>query len=255
MQDFAVELFPASKEIALPGFTIHISSTVFTTWGILAVVLLLALVFRFVLVPRLKDRPKGPQQLLEAAVETLDKYVGSKLHGTGEAFGAYIFSLALLLIASAFVELLGLRGPTTDITMTFALGLITFFLVNWFGFRRRGFVGRLKAFRNPFLVLSDLVAPISMACRLFGNMFGGMIIIELLYHAMGHFAVALPSVAGLYFNLFHPLIQAFIFITLTLSYIAEASEVEEATPSAPTAPPSPSETLEAAGTGPPRGAS
>jgi F-type H+-transporting ATPase subunit a len=66
-----------------------------------------------------------------------------------------------------------------------------------------------------------------MACRLFGNMFAGMIIIDLLYFAMKKFAVVLPGVAGLYFNLFHPLIQAFIFITLTLSYIAEAAETEE----------------------------
>ncbi|MCL1952258.1 MAG: F0F1 ATP synthase subunit A [Oscillospiraceae bacterium] len=226
MKEFPVELFPEPVEIALFGHAFRVSQTVLTTWGILAAVLALALVYRFALAPRLKDNPKGPQQALEAAVEGLDSYVGSKLHGMGDSFGAYIFSLALLLVASAFVELLDIRAPTTDITMTLALGLITFFLVNYYGFKRRGLRGRMKAFRNPFLVLSDMVAPISMACRLFGNMFGGMIIIELLYYAMGNFAVALPSVAGLYFNVFHPLIQAFIFITLTLSYIAEASETE-----------------------------
>jgi len=226
MQGFAVELFPVSREVLLLGHTFHISSTVFTAWGIIAVILVLALVFRLVFVPRFKDNPRGLQRALEAAVEGLENYTGSKLHGMGEAFGAYIFSLALMLISSAFVELLGLRAPTTDVTMTFALGLITFFLVNWYGFRRRGVLGRLKALRNPFLVLSDVVAPVSMACRLFGNMFGGMIIIDLLYFAMGKFAIALPGVAGLYFNLFHPLIQAFIFITLTLSFIAEAAEPE-----------------------------
>jgi F-type H+-transporting ATPase subunit a len=226
MNGFLVELFPEPVEIALFGHVFRVSATVLTTWGIIAAVLALALVYRLALVPRLKDKPKGPQRALEAAVEGLDNYVGSKLHGMGDSFGAYIFTLALLLVSSAFVELLGIRGPTTDITMTLALGLITFFLVNYYGFRRRGFLGRLKAMKNPFLALSDLVAPVSMACRLFGNMFGGMIIIDLLYYAMGNFAVALPSVAGLYFNVFHPLIQAFIFITLTLSYIAEASETE-----------------------------
>ena len=227
MQGFAVELFPESKEVTLLGHVFHISSTVFVGWGIVAAILVLALAFRLFMVPRFRDNPKGLQRLLEAAVESLDKYVGGKLHGMGEAFGAYIFSLALLLVASAFVELLGVRAPATDITMTFGLALITFFLVNYYGFKRRGFRGRLKSLRNPFLALSDIVAPVSMACRLFGNMFGGMIIIDLLYFAMKKFAVVLPSVAGLYFNLFHPLIQAFIFITLTLSYIAEASEPVE----------------------------
>ena len=226
MQGFEVNLFPPSKAFALPGFTAHISETVFTTWGILAAVLALALVFRFVFVPRFKDQPKGPQRILEAIIESLDKYVNSKLHGMSEVFGAYIFSLTLMLIASAFVELLDLRAPTSDVTMTLGLAVITFFLVNFYGFKRQGLRKRLKSFRNPFLVLSDLISPVSMACRLFGNMFGGMIIIELLYTAMGKFAIALPGVAGLYFNLFHPLIQAFIFITLTLSNIAEAAETE-----------------------------
>jgi len=226
MQGFAVDLFPEPEKITLFGHVFHISSTVLTTWGIIAAVLVLALVFRFALVPRFKDNPKGLQRALEAAVEGLDNYVGSKLHGTGEAFGAYIFSLALLLISCAFVELLGLRPPTSDFTMTLGLAAVSLFLVNLYGFKRRGLRGRLKAFRNPFLLLSDFISPVSMACRLFGNMFGGMIIIDLLYVAMGKFAVALPSVVGVYFNVFHPLIQAFIFITLTLSNIAEASEAE-----------------------------
>jgi len=224
MQGFDVELFPEPEEIALFGHFFHVSSTVLTTWGIISVILVLALVFRLCLVPRFKENPRGLQRALEAAVEGLDKYVGSKLHGTGEAFGAYIFSLALLLISCAFVELLGLRPPTSDFTMTLGLATLSLVLVNIYGFKRRGFRGRLKSFRNPFLLLSDFITPVSMACRLFGNMFAGMVIIDLLYFAMGKFAVALPSVVGVYFNVFHPLIQAFIFITLTLSNIAEASE-------------------------------
>jgi F0F1-type ATP synthase membrane subunit a len=46
----------------------------------------------------------------------------------------------------------------------------------------------------------------------------------LLYMALGNNAVGIPAVAGLYFNAFHPLIQAFIFVTLTLTFINEAVE-------------------------------
>ena len=69
-----------------------------------------------------------------------------------------------------------------------------------------------------------MAVPVSLACRLFGNMLGGLIVMDLLYFAMGNYAVALPSVVGLYFNVFHPLIQAFIFVTLTLTFIGEAVE-------------------------------
>ena len=77
----------------------------------------------------------------------------------------------------------------------------------------------------PLRMISDIAVPVSLACRLFGNMLGGMIIVmDLLYSAMGNLAVGVPSLVGLYFNAFHPLIQAYIFVTLTLTFINEAVE-------------------------------
>ena len=55
-------------------------------------------------------------------------------------------------------------------------------------------------------------------------MLGGMIVMDLLYMALGNAAIGFPSVLGLYFNVFHPLIQTYIFITLTLTFIGEAVE-------------------------------
>jgi F-type H+-transporting ATPase subunit a len=76
----------------------------------------------------------------------------------------------------------------------------------------------------PMKIVSDIAIPISLACRLFGNMLGGMIVMELLKGALGGYASGIPGIAGLYFNLFHPLIQAYIFITLSLTFIDEAME-------------------------------
>ncbi len=56
----------------------------------------------------------------------------------------------------------------------------------------------------PFKLLSDIAVPISLACRLFGNMLGGMIVVELVYFALGAFSVGIPAGVGLYFNAFHP---------------------------------------------------
>ena len=66
--------------------------------------------------------------------------------------------------------------------------------------------------------------PVSLACRLFGNMLGGMIVMDLLKSSLGGYAVGIPAVAGLYFNLFHPLIQTYIFVILSLTFINEAAE-------------------------------
>ena len=51
-----------------------------------------------------------------------------------------------------------------------------------------------------------------------------MIVVELIYYALGAFSVGIPAVLGLYFNAFHPLIQFFIFINLSLTFIGEAVE-------------------------------
>lgn len=73
-------------------------------------------------------------------------------------------------------------------------------------------------------ILSDIAVPVSLACRLFGNMIGGMIVMELLKSVLGGYAAGIPAVAGLYFNLFHPLIQTYIFVILSLTFINEAIE-------------------------------
>ena len=134
------------------------------------------------------------------------------------------------MIGCAVAELFGYRAPTSDITMTFAMSLITFALINYYGLKKKGVGGRIKSLASPtpivfpMKIVSDIAVPVSMACRLFGNMLGGMIVMELLYSALGAFAIGIPSIIGLYFNVFHPLIQAFIFVTLTLTFINEAIE-------------------------------
>jgi F-type H+-transporting ATPase subunit a len=134
------------------------------------------------------------------------------------------------MMMSAFLELFRLRAPTADIMMTAALALLTFIMINVYGISRKGAGGRIKALASPtpvvfvFRVITEFALPVSMACRLFGNMLGGMIVMDMLYSALGYGAVGIPSVIGLFFNIFHPLIQAFIFITLTLTFINEAIE-------------------------------
>ena len=225
-EKFSVSIWAERVEI----FGISVSSTVITTWVVMLVLIVVAVILRLTVINRMKDEPKGLQNALETAVETLEKYTDSKAEGTGSGLAAYLFVLALFMIGCAVVELFGYRAPTSDITMTFAMSLITFFLINYYGLKKKGLGGRIKSLASPtpivfpMKIVSDIAIPVSMACRLFGNMLGGMIVMELLYSALGAFAIGIPSIVGLYFNVFHPLIQAFIFVTLTLTFINEAIE-------------------------------
>ena len=217
---FNVEIW--AERVDVGGFSL--SMTVVYTWIIMAALTLVALILRLTVIPRMQETPKGAQNVLEILVENLVKYTKSYVGDLGDNLPAYLFTVAAFMVGSAILELFGVRAPTSDITMTFSMALITFVLINYYGLKVKGVGGRLKRYKNPMNLVSDLAIPVSLACRLFGNMLGGLIVMDLLYFAMGSYAVAVPSVVGLYFNVFHPLIQAFIFVTLTLTFIGEAVE-------------------------------
>lgn len=211
-------------------FGMDISTTVVWTWIIMAVIVVIALILRFTVLRKMEERPRGAQNAVELIVETITNYTGSNVHGEGEFLGSYMFTVAVLLVGCAVLELFGIRTPGSDITFTFALGIITFILINVYGVKKKGVAGRIKAMSNPtpvvlpIKIVTDFAIPVSLAARLFGNLLGGMIIMDLLYTALGNNAVGIPSVAGLYFHVFHPLLQAYIFVTLSLTFIKEAVE-------------------------------
>jgi len=225
-QELEFSLWP--ERIDIFGFSL--SYTIIFTWIAMAVLITTAIVIRLTVFRNPKDTPGGAQNVVELIVEAVSKYTNAQAHGTGEFLCSYILSIGSLLIMSAFLELFRVRPPTADITMTFSLAFMTFLFINIYGIKKKGIIGRIKSLASPtplvfpFRLVSDLAIPVSMACRLFGNMLGGMIVIDLLYMALGSNAVGIPSVFGLYFNAFHPLIQTFIFVTLTLTFINEAIE-------------------------------
>jgi len=225
-QELEFSLWP--ERVNIFGFSL--SYTIIFTWIAMAVLITAALIIRFAVFRNPKDTPGGAQNVVELIVEAVSKYTKTQAHGTGEFLCSYILSVGSLLIMSAFLELFRVRPPTADITMTFSLAIMTFIFINVYGIKKKGVFGRIKSLASPtplvfpFRLISDLAIPVSMACRLFGNMLGGMIVIDLLYMALGSNAVGIPSVFGLYFNAFHPLIQTFIFVTLTLTFINEAIE-------------------------------
>lgn len=225
--DASFEMF--SPRITL--FGISFARTTVLTWGIIGIVLVLALIFRFAVFPKFDpETPKGFQNVIELSVEAMEKFAGGVLGSYTKQLAPYMYSLAVFMIFSAFSELFGFRPPTSDLLITLAMGLITFVLINFCGVLKKGIGGRVKSLAKPtpiifpFKIISDIATPISLACRLFGNMVGGMIVMDLLKSVLGGYAVGIPAVAGLYFNLFHPLIQTYIFIILSLTFINEAVE-------------------------------
>lgn len=231
-----IEFEMFSERIDIFGITL--AKTTLIGLGVLIVLIILLVLLRVFCISKFQtDSPGYLQTALETAVEFTDNFVKN---ATGEFtkknLPPFMLSIAILMFGCALSELFGLRAPTSDLTFTLSLGLCTFALLNIYGIRKNGVIGRLKnmggaipAMRPlmiPLKAVSDVSVPISLACRLFGNMMGGMLVMDLLKGVLGGYGSGLPAIAGLWFNLIHPGIQIYIFVTLSLTFIDEAMELE-----------------------------
>ena len=230
-EKFTVDIIPPRVDFTILGY--QPSETLITGWGVTAVLIIAAVILRIFFIPKLSDVPGKFQSAVETIVETVESYASERTVFLGRPMFGYVFAVGITLIGNAVAELMGFRSPSSDLMFTVALSIFAFLVANWYGIRKLSVKGRLKsmAYPSPILLpirlVTDLANPLSMACRLFGNTLSGMIIMSLIYSVLGNFAFAIPSVVGLYFNVFSALIQTVIFITLTLATINDATTEPE----------------------------
>lgn len=211
-------------------FGFQINETVIIAWFITLGVLVFSLLVKYYFVPRFKQVPSGLQLMLETVIGFMNRLSANSLGEHGKVIAPYMTALGLFLVISGMTHAVGLRIPATDLNFTISIALITFVLIFAFGFRYKGVKGVITgyakpiAFIAPFRLIADLVIPVSLSFRMFGNMFAGFMVLELIYNAMGAFSVGVPALLNLYFTLFDVLIQTFVFMMLTLSYINEKIE-------------------------------
>ena len=207
-------------------FGLKISETMIITWVVMLIIILAAVIIRIFVLKNFKTVPKGIQNILEMFVNFCEKFTNSTLEKRGASFAAYIFTIAVMIVTTSLVELFGFRAPATDINFTIALALMSFVLINAFGVYYTGIFGRLrwfvkpKAFMLPINIVTHAVIPVSLSFRLFGNMFAGLVVMDLLY-SVTYLAIGIPALLSIYFNLFHVGIQTYIFLVLTLSFMEE----------------------------------
>ena len=180
------------------------------------------------------DIPKGFQNVIEALVEVFDNYlrttVGDKLMFLGNWFFT-VFTFVLISNLSGLIP--EFRPPTADWSLTVALALVTFALIQAIGikFRKgeylRGFLSPMFLFL-PINIIGELARPISLSFRLFGNMLSGLVMMTLIYSLFPIAArFVIPAALHIYFDIFAGVLQTYIFCTLGLSFVASAAESQE----------------------------
>ena len=212
--------------IFFKGSPFKITDTMITAVITTVVLILFALVVRIFFIPRWRktyDKKSGFRLLLEALVNMFDSNAEDSVGHNSKFVAPWYFAAAAFICVGTLLEMTGMRPPTSDLNVTLALGLTTFILINYYGFKEKKW-RRLLRFANPINDLTDIVVPFSMALRMFGSVFSGYLIMHLIYSLPWFAKIALPALASVIFTIFHALIQSYIFMFLSMSFISEATE-------------------------------
>src|SRR6185295_3743311 len=212
-------------------------------------------------------QPGNFQNFVEWVVEKVDEQVRDTFHGTSRLIAPLALTIFCLVFLFNLMDLLPVDllpwvahhagvdhlkvVPSTDLNITFGMSITVFLLVMYYSVRIKGPAGFAKELLfHPFgkwgmpanLVLNlieHIARPVSLALRLFGNMYAGeMIFLLLALFTIGKGAEGLltwggiagfvgQTILGLAWAIFHILIitlQAFIFMMLTIVYLSMAHE-------------------------------
>ena len=173
-----------------------------TDLSLLVVTILLSLAAYF-LGRDLKKRPGGAQVLVEKAVTTLRNLVSDTMGPHNVGWTPYIGTVFLSSICGSLIGMLGIfRSATADLSVPLTWAVMTSVIIWYNSIKRNGFLGWLKGFTEPVVVMtpmnliSEVAQPVSMAFRHFGNVAGGGVITSILYTALGLASTALLNLVS-----------------------------------------------------------
>lgn len=232
-------------EFSLFGMDVRITQTVLSSFLVMMTLILLS----WRLGKGLQKRPTRRQVVVEKAYTTLDNLVRETMGEHNAHFTPYIGALFLSSVGGTLISLFGgvFRSATADLSTTLTWALVTTGMVWYYNIKNNGFLGWLKGFTEPVVVMtpmniiSEIAQPISMSFRHFGNIAGGGVLTSLIYAALAAasslvlgwipnevissipiFQVGIPAFLSIYFDLFSGCIQALVFSMLTMVYVGSA---------------------------------
>ncbi len=180
--------------------------------------------------------PGKTQSIMEALVGGLENFIVDSLGEKGRCFVPLLIGIFLYIFSMNMLGLIpGFDAPTANLNTTASVAIFVFVFYNILGIKTWGlhyighFTGPSKALiplMLPIEIISHLARPLSMALRLFGNIFGEeMTLVIFFSFGASIYVGALVGTVPLYFLfLLGKTLQAFILFTLSLIYIKGAIE-------------------------------
>ena len=202
---------------------IPVPESVVVTWVIMLFLVLLSIICT----RRLKKVPGKAQLVAEMFVGFINKFTKNTLGEHWKPFAAYFGTIGLYIGCANLIGMFGITPPTKDLNVTAALAIMSAALIYGASFRYHGFKGGLHKFVEPMPLLAPInvmevvIRPLSLCMRLFGNVLGSFIIMELIKLAM---PAIVPMALSMYFDVFDGIIQTIVFVFLTALFTQEALE-------------------------------
>lgn len=197
------------------------------------------------------DKPTGIVMLSMWLVEMIDGWIDEMVSPKyTKEMAPYIGSIAMYILISNYIGLLGFDNPTGNYSVTLSLAIISWIMIQVTDIKYSGIKAYIHSFFEPIFVFVvpnffGTIAPmISMSLRIFGNILAGTIIMSLVYYFANFLSTSLLSLLGTsfsfnflgpiiaaplhcYFDLFSGLIQMYIFIMLTMVFVGNKIPEEE----------------------------
>ena len=207
---------------------LQLGVSVMTTWGIMALLALLA----WLITRNLQLTPSPVQALAESIVTMIENAVLEVAPDHGRQIMPFIATIWLFLIVANLASLIPhIHSPTNDLSVTSALAILVFLSVHWFGIKTQGVKNYLRHYLEPspillpFHIISEFTRTLALAIRLFGNMMS-LETAAMLVLLVAGFLAPIPI---LMLHIIEALVQAYIFGMLALIYLAGAIQSQHPT--------------------------
>jgi F-type H+-transporting ATPase subunit a len=198
---------------------IVVTSTVVTTWAIIAVISVVA----WATSRRLTMEPGPVQTAVEGIAGAIEDAVAEAAPQHAQRIMPFIGSFWVFLVVANLSGLIpGVDSPTRDLSATAALAILVFLSTHWYGIRIGGFKNYARHYVAPspillpFHLISEITRTVALAVRLFGNMMSLQMAALMILLVAGFLA----PVPILMLHVVEALVQAYIFGMLALIYVA-----------------------------------
>jgi F-type H+-transporting ATPase subunit a len=228
MEVIAINQISPDQVIFFVLHFITINATMVYTWLIMAILVIGSIaITRNLSSERTMSRW---QNLMEIIVGTIRSEIRDIVKEGVDSYFPFIGTLFLFILLSNLLSFIpGYVAPTSSLTTTSALAILVFFAVPIYGITKQGIIEYLKEYFRPnfiffpFHIMGEISRTLALAVRLFGNMMSHEKVIAILLAVTPLFFPVVMQALGLLIGL----IQAYIFVVLTMVYIASATQSHE----------------------------